>query len=291
MIQNGGYEAATVIFEGDGKMYRMLKLLGLSAIFSLFLAIIAYGVPFPWGAEKVALAELMNDSISYWKFDEGSGSTTVDSAAVGNKNDGSLINGPQWVTGISSNALKFNPGSGQYVQAVNNGDSLSIPSGGMSIAAWIKPDDITGEKVILAKDKFAISSRGNYFFAMMDGNLEFGFSPQPTGADVWIDTAGPVIIPNKWSFVAVTFIYGTGEKPIIYVDGRPVTVGSWQGSGIQANAPNTYPDPLYIGRSIDAGWFFGGVIDEVKLYDRVLTPEEIALVVNLNYLPIVTNTN
>jgi hypothetical protein len=68
-------------------------------------------------------------------------------------------------------------------------------------------------------------------------------------------------------------------------------VGSWQGSGDQANAPNTYPDPLYIGRSIDSGWFFGGMMDEVKLYDRVLTPEEIASEVNFNYLPIVTNTN
>lgn len=272
-------------------MYRMLKLSGLLAIFSLFLAITAYGAPIPWAAEDVALAETLDDSISYWSFDEGSGSTAADTAAAGNNNDGTLINNPQWVTGISSNALKFNPGSGQYVQAVNNGDSLSIPAGGISITAWIKPDDIDNEKAILAKDQVAVSARGNYNFAITFGHLGFGFSPQPTGADVWIDTAEPVITPNKWSFVAVTFTYGTGEKPKIYVDGRPVAVGSWQGSGDQANAPNTYPDPLYIGRSIDSGWFFGGMMDEVKLYDRVLTPEEIASEVNFNYLPIVTNTN
>ena len=132
---------------------------------------------------------------------------------------------------------------------------------------------------------------GNYFFAVMSGHLEFGFSPQPTGSDVWIDTVEPVIAQNRWSFVAVTFTYGTGEKPIIYVNGRPVAVGSWQGSGDQANLPNTYPDPLYIGRSIDAGWFFGGVMDEVKLYNRVLTPEEISSEVNFIYLPIIVNTN
>lgn len=272
-------------------MYRMLKPLGLLVIFSLFLVIPVYGAPIHRAAEKVALAETLDDSISYWSFDEGSGSTAADSAAAGNNNDGTLINNPQWVTGISSNAVKFNPGSGQYVQAVNNGDSLSIPAGGISITAWIKPDDINSEKVILAKDKVAVSARGNYFFAVMFGHLGFGFSPMPTGADVWIDTAGPVITPDKWSFVAVTFTYGTGEFPKIYVDGRPVAVGSWQGSGDQVNAPNTYPDPLYIGRSIDSGWFFGGVMDEVKLYDRVLTPEEIASEVNYIYLPIVANTN
>ncbi len=85
-------------------MYRMLKLLGLLAIFSLFLAINADGTPIPWDDEDVALAETLDDSISYWSFDEGSGSTAADTAAAGNNNDGALINNPQWVTGISSNA-------------------------------------------------------------------------------------------------------------------------------------------------------------------------------------------
>ena len=272
-------------------MYRILKLLGLLAILSLFIAVTAYGAPLPRTDEIVVLAETVNDSISYWSFDEGSGSTAADTAAAGNNNDGTLINDPQWVPGFSSNALKFNPESEQYVQSVNNGDSLSIPSGGISITAWIRPDDINGEKVILAKDKFAASSRGNYFFSMIYGHLEFGFSPQPTGSDVWIDTVYPVIAQNKWSFVAVTFNYGTGEEPIVYVNGRQVELDSWQGSGDQANAPNTYSDPLYIGRSIDAGWFFGGVMDEIKLYDRVLTPEEIAAEITLFYLPLVVNNN
>ena len=106
----------------------------------------------------------------------------------------------------------------QYVQAVNNSDSLSIPSGGITISAWIKPDD-NGDMVILAKDKLATSARGNYFFGVFGGHLEFGFSPQPTGSDVWISTVDPVITPNKWSYVAATFTFGSADKPKIYVDG------------------------------------------------------------------------
>ena len=92
-------------------MYRILKLIGLMVVFSLFLAATAYGAPIPRTDEIVVLAETVNDSISYWSFDEGSGSTAADTAAVGNNNDGTLINDPQWVPGFSSNALKFNPES------------------------------------------------------------------------------------------------------------------------------------------------------------------------------------
>jgi hypothetical protein len=272
-------------------MNKTLKILGLFVIFSLFLGIIPGGAATPYAGEELGSAIIANDEISYWSFDEGTGLTAADSAAAGNNNHGTLINSPMWVSGMSSNALEFSTNSMQYVQAVNNSNSLSIPSGGISITAWIKPDNIQGDKVILTKDKQAISAMGNYFFGMVGGHLEFGFSPQPTGADVWISTIDPVITPNQWSFVAATFTFGTADKPKIYVDGRPVTVGLWQGSGDQANLPNTYPDPLYIGRSIDSGWFFGGTMDEVKLYDKVLTPEEISSGINFTYLPVLTNSN
>ncbi len=271
-------------------MNRILKISGLLIIFSLFLGIIPGGAATPYAGEEFGSVIIANDEVSYWSFDEGSGLTAADTAASGNNNHGTLINSPQWVPGATSNALEFSTNSMQYVQAVNNSNSLSIPSGGISISAWIKPDN-SGEMAILAKDKLAISARGNYFFGAMGGHLEFGFSPQPTGSDVWISTVDPVITPNKWSYVAVTFNFGTGEKPIIYVDGRPVAVGLWQGSGDQANLPNTYPDPLYIGRSSDSGWFFGGTMDEVKLYAKVLTPEEISSGINFNYLPFLANSN
>jgi len=271
-------------------MNRILKILGLLIIFSLFLGINPGGAATPYAGEEIGSVIIANDEVSYWSFDEGTGITAADTAAAGNNNHGTLINSPQWVPGATSNALEFSTNSMQHVQAFNNSNSLSIPSGGISISAWIKPDN-SSEMAILAKDKQGISARGNYFFGAMGGHLEFGFSPQPTGSDVWISTVDPVITPNKWSYVAVTFNFGTAEKPIIYVDGRPVAVGLWQGSGDQANLPNTYPDPLYIGRSSDSGWFFGGTIDEVKLYAKVLTPEEISSGINFNYLPFLANSN
>ena len=128
----------------------------------------------------------------------------------------------------------------------------------------------------MAKDKEAYSSRGNYNFAVSNGHLQFGFQPQPSGEDVWIDTAARVLDSHEWTFVAVTFTFAGNEKPRIYANGLVAPLGEWQGSGDHADLPFTYSDPLYIGKSSSDGLFFDGIIDEVKIYNRVLTQEEIA---------------
>ena len=217
-----------------------------------------------------------NGLIGYWSFDEGSGSLAADSAPTEHNNDGTLFGDPAWLEGKVGSALYFDPAAEQNVQALNNAESLSIRSGPLTLSAWIKPAVVDGEFAIVAKDKVNSSSRGNYFLGINNGHLQFGFQPLPTGMDVWIDTADPLIEPHQWVHTAVTFTYGTDENPVIYVNGSAVPLGEWQGSGDQANLPFTHTDPLYIAKSDANGIYFGGIIDEVKIFDRILTPEEIS---------------
>jgi hypothetical protein len=114
--------------------------------------------------------------ISYWNFNEGSGSTTSDVSPAGHANTGTLMNGPQWISGPFGNAVSFDPGYGQHISTLNNDDSLSIPFGGMTVSAWIKVSDVSDVKNILVKDKAATTSRGNYSLAIADGKVRFGFS-------------------------------------------------------------------------------------------------------------------
>jgi hypothetical protein len=51
--------------------------------------------------------------VGYWKFDEGSGTTALDSS--GNGNTGTLMNGPQWIDGKIGKALQFH-GIDDYVE-------------------------------------------------------------------------------------------------------------------------------------------------------------------------------
>ncbi|RJS75398.1 PEGA domain-containing protein, partial [Methanophagales archaeon] len=72
--------------------------------------------------------------VGYWKFDEGAGTTAVDSS--GNNNNGTLIDNPDWVNGKIGKALGFN-GSTNYVE-INDSDSLD-GFDEITIEAWVKP--------------------------------------------------------------------------------------------------------------------------------------------------------
>jgi hypothetical protein len=64
-------------------------------------------------SERIALAQVTNDTIAHWKFDEGSGTGALDFS--GNNHTGT-ISGAVYVTGRLSNALSF-IGTSSYVFA------------------------------------------------------------------------------------------------------------------------------------------------------------------------------
>jgi hypothetical protein len=93
------------------------------------LAVLCVGLVWP-----VASANAKTDPtlVGWWWFNEGSGTTAHDSSMYGN--DGTLMNGPQWVAGYFGNALKFD-GTDDYVTVPHN-ESLCV-STGVSVMAWV----------------------------------------------------------------------------------------------------------------------------------------------------------
>ena len=75
--------------------------------------------------------------------------------------------------------------------------------------------------------------------------------------------AGPV---NRWSHLAVTF---DGRRLWLYVNGTHVSSRAATGSILRTH------DPLWIGGNHPYGEYFQGLIDEVRVYDRVLTASEV----------------
>ena len=85
--------------------------------------------------------------VGYWKFDEGSGTTAVDSSGQGN--DGTLKGAPEWAVGQLGDALDFD-GSSDYVEVPHN-PSLSITEA-ITIAAWsYMSTGASGEMAIVSK--------------------------------------------------------------------------------------------------------------------------------------------
>ena len=82
--------------------------------------------------------------VAWWKFDEGSGTTAVDSS--GNGNDGTLEGGAQWVAGQLEGAIQFN-GSNARVVAPH----IPLDSQSFTITMWVNPVLYTNQQTVFSQ--------------------------------------------------------------------------------------------------------------------------------------------
>ena len=191
--------------------------------------------------------------VGYWTFDEGTGTTAADSS--GKKNNGT-ITGAQWVAGKVGGALSFD-GVDDFVDL---GNPPNLPSGASarSICAWAMTNTLsTGWKVVVGYGSPAASQA--FGFAQNGGVLSgFGF-----GNDLLVNNFWQT---GLWYHLCLTY---DGTTATLYADGVQLLSG--------AKALNLVLSRARIGRQVnDAAEFWNGLIDDVRLYDRALTQEEVA---------------
>ena len=199
--------------------------------------------------------------VGLWLFDEGAGSIAEDSS--GNQNDGTLVESPTWVDGKFGKALEFD-GAGSYVDCGTD-DSLNIPTGGsVTMCAWVnsKVGSTAAWQAIMAKREGASYSYGINLLANT-------FQVYTSGASGVQGFAYNLPI-DEWVFVCGTM----SEEPTeLYINGELFgTVGP--GGGVSAIAEN----PLTIAESFGNAEIFNGIIDEVAVFNVVLTEDDIKTV-------------
>jgi len=205
--------------------------------------------------------------IGWWTLDEGMGVIVLDWSGHGN--GGTLANGPQWVPGNDGDALVFD-GRDDYVD-LGTPSELYIPEN-YTYTAWFKVgENINGDSG--AQYLLCIGSRSDLVFGIEDGvgidgdlSLHYydtapGFHAVGVGQTVWSS--------DEWHMVAGTKDSTTGHK--IYLDGE-----------LRNSDFNTNDDNYATSRMISIGamgWnsdeYFNGTIDDVRIYNRTLTQDEI----------------
>ncbi|MEY2571560.1 MAG: hypothetical protein QOE63_1910, partial [Acidimicrobiaceae bacterium] len=191
--------------------------------------------------------------VGAWSFDDGSGTTAADRS--GNGNNGTL-KGATWTTsGRYGGALSFN-GTSDWV-TVPDSNSLDL-TGPMTLEAWIKPRALTAWNTVLMKEYGTYYSYALY--ATDDSLVPTGWARD---AVAWGN--GPVST-TAWTHLAFTYD-GTVAK--LYVNG----VMTSSSSNVFA-LPNTN-GPLRIGGNGIWGEYFNGLIDDVRVYSRPLSPAEV----------------
>lgn len=195
--------------------------------------------------------------VASYSFNEGTGSSVSDNSGKGNTG---IITGATWNTsGKYGKALSFN-GTSNYV-SINDSNTLDLTNG-MTLEAWINPTTLSGWRTVMLKEQ-----PGNLIYALYantDGNVPSGELFIGTNSDV----RAPGQIPlNTWSHVAVTY---DGSVFKFYLNGSEVASKNLTG------IISTSAGQLKIGGNSVWGEYFKGLIDEVRIYNKALTPGEIA---------------
>ncbi|MHC4631152.1 MAG: MBL fold metallo-hydrolase [Planctomycetota bacterium] len=194
--------------------------------------------------------------IAHWKLDETEGSIAFDSEG---NNSGTLNGNPLWrlAGGKVDGALEFD-GTDDYISS----DFVLNPADGpFSVFAWIK-GGAPGQAVISqtsgANWLCSDASAGNL---MTELRHIAGRVAQPPLLSQTVITDG------DWHRVG--FVWD-GSNRILYADGAEVATDTQIGLA-------TSDGGLYIGagKNLEPASFFSGLIDDVRIYNEALSPEDI----------------
>lgn len=213
-----------------------------------------------------------NGVIGHWGFNEGTGQVAMDSSANGNHGQlGSVSvedsSDPMWSTGIyGSTGLKF----GNSFVSVPASPALE-PQQTLSVEIWVRSSTIPPTFSHLISKGAAGCSYASWTLFLHPQGLSFEVVQAPnSGADS--PFAGPALWDGKWHHIAGTY---DGSFARLYVDGTEVGTGTpWVGTiGYGLSTNNNLTIGAYNG---SCSLPFPGYIDEVTIWDRALTAEEVA---------------
>jgi len=201
--------------------------------------------------------------VAYYTFDGADVSGTTITDVSGNGNDGTATGGPVPAIGVIGQAYEFD-GSDNVVTL---SDSPFDFDDEMTILAWINVP--TNTKIFMFDKLQNYGSYDGYTFNTGYSNnhnkLSF-FSPNFG----WKISSG-TYIPDEWQQVGVAI---DGNSAVFYING--VSAGSFSGSGnlttnnVSADIMRSYTNAYSTGK-----------IDDVRVYNRTLSPQEIQTLYNM----------
>ena len=207
-----------------------------------------------WGVEPAPVL------VAHWRFDEGAGDTASDSVGA---HDATLVNmgDDAWIAGAVDGGVAFD-GLNDYVQA-SGYTGLTGPTP-RTVCAWVFAEGIG-----------PIISWGSY-----GPGERFEVLVQGSGAlRLYVSNgyaAGTRSVRNgQWHHIAVVVGQSDPWSPDVsnvkfYIDGQPDPVSDSASQPIDTGTG----DDLAMGGA--ASLYFKGQIDDVRIYDKALTPAQIA---------------
>lgn len=236
------------------KLLTMLILSGMMAI----------GVVFMYAGESHAA--LTDGLVLCMPLDEGTGKIAKD--ASGNNFQGDLKGNAEWVAGKFGKALRFKASS-DFVSIPTN-KTLQI-SKTMSAGAWVNLDRLPNAHAIIigTRNAGAAGRKIGFGYGMNPSNNIKVWTNDPNGNFLDINDTKTVLKPGQWYYLAFTHQSDKNGLVQIFVDGE-MTFSQASNNPVD---PSGTPNEVTIGAWTTETWT--GIVDEVRIWNRVLSIDEI----------------
>jgi len=212
-----------------------------------------------------SIGAVTNGLLGWWKMDETRGTTAFDSSGNGAN---ASVHGGIFTNGYMSNALYLTGGT-------NNAAFTSVDALQMTVTAWIRADSNGGSSF-----PRILVMPGCYFNLRLDGSannntLDFATTIAANGSTVdgeWLSPPNS-IGTGAWYHVAVSYDKSSATNvPALYVNGVRISLATLTSPAI---TPPSYAGTSHIGNRLDLTRGWDGLIDDLRIYNRLLNDAEV----------------
>lgn len=199
--------------------------------------------------------------VGLWRMDEGAGNTVRDSSGQGNTATLMRPTGSDWGPGHQGTALDL--GGATWLSVPNS--KIYDATAGLTLTAWVFWTKATpAGQVIMARQR-GVGLQNAFWLGLENNRLHFSVE------DDGVNVAMPA---GRWVHVAGTY---DGSKVAVFLDGGLVVAAAVSARattanrGVSVGADINGPDPN------SAASMFVGRLDDVAIFNRALTPAEVAM--------------
>jgi hypothetical protein len=213
-----------------------------------------YADPFCVYPEEVEAPE--PNLVAYWKLDEEQGNIAYDSAG----NIDAVVYNGQWAEGRINGALLFN-GLTTYMDC---GDSLQLGMQKMTLSMWLELRHMGGMRYVLSR---AWEGSDEFDYVLMrhyEGQVEFALAQE--GSEPVSVTSNATTPLNEWTHVAACV---DGSEAAIYINGQLDASAGYAQRGLREGCR------LWISSLGGRTRFYNGKIDDIRIYNKVLSADKI----------------